>query len=93
MTMPDVSGLPVDNDAIYADDPTDPARKLHQQHHDLVHAAVKALLPRADALPLFDLTARVAALEAGSVQEFSALLLEVGGYLLLESGDLLLMEV
>lgn len=43
MTMPDVSGLPVNVDSTYEDSATDPGQKLHQQHHDIVHGAVKAL--------------------------------------------------
>ncbi len=46
MTMPDVSTLPVDLDAVYADSTVDPTQKLHQQHHDLSHGAVKALVAR-----------------------------------------------
>lgn len=49
MTMPDVSGLPENLDVSYADDPANPGRKAHQQHHDLLHGAAKALLPRTEA--------------------------------------------
>lgn len=56
MTMPDVSGLPENNDALYADDPANPSRKLHQQHHDLLHAAAKALLPRTEASATYGAT-------------------------------------
>lgn len=47
--MPNVSGLPVDLDATYDDSTSDPTQKIHQQHHDTVHGAVKALLPRTEA--------------------------------------------
>lgn len=46
MTMPDTSTLPENVDATYADDPNDPAQKAHQQHHDLLHKAVKAVIPK-----------------------------------------------
>lgn len=49
MTMPDVSGLPENIDDSYIDDASNPGRKAHQQAHDLIHKAVKALLPRAEA--------------------------------------------
>jgi hypothetical protein len=42
VTIPDVSGLPTDIDATF-DDIGSPGRKAHQQHHDLAHAAIKAL--------------------------------------------------
>ncbi len=45
MTYPDTSGLPVNLDTTYADSGTDASVKLHQQHHDTLHAAVKAAGP------------------------------------------------
>lgn len=45
MTHPDTSGLPVDVDASYADDAGDASVKAHQQHHDTLHAWVKASGP------------------------------------------------
>jgi len=36
------TNLPVDIDGSYPDDPADPSRKLHQQHHDAVHALTNA---------------------------------------------------
>jgi hypothetical protein len=36
--------LPTDNDATYPDTPGDPARKIHQQNHDAVHALYNALV-------------------------------------------------
>lgn len=35
--------LPVNVDAVYADDPGDASKKLHQQHHDAIHARVNIL--------------------------------------------------
>jgi hypothetical protein len=43
VAIPDVSGLPVNLDTVYADDAANPGRKIHQQNHDLVHAALKAM--------------------------------------------------
>lgn len=38
-----MSDLPVNIDATYADDGGDPSVKLHQQHHDAIHALYNAL--------------------------------------------------
>lgn len=50
--------LPVDIDTVYADDGADASVKLHQQHHDTIHAAVNA-------------RARVVDSSAGDVQVIS----------------------
>jgi hypothetical protein len=46
--------LPVDIDATYADSSADDSVKLHQQHHDAIHAVVNAFDTKADktALPI-----------------------------------------
>lgn len=40
MSLP--TSLPTNIDATYIDDPTDPSRKAHQQHHDALHALYDA---------------------------------------------------
>jgi len=52
--------LPVNIDATYADDPNNPARKLHKQHHDTVHGAVNGLAATYVPLTEADLAAGVA---------------------------------
>ena len=68
MTYPDTSGLPVNLDVSYVDDPANPGRKAHQQHHDLVHAAVKAV--PVDFLSKTDATATYAPIDAVSASVY-----------------------
>jgi hypothetical protein len=39
-----MADLPTNLDATFVDDPDNPGRKQHQQHHDSVHAGINALL-------------------------------------------------
>ena len=45
--------LPVNINATYADSNVDPSVSLHQQHHDLIHAAVNDQVSKGDLV--FDL--------------------------------------
>ena len=61
--------LPVNVDTTYPDDALIPSRKLHQQHHDLIHDAINALTAAYDAA--------VAAGFAGTLAEWAADLADV----------------
>ena len=58
--------LPVNVDTTYPDDALIPSRKLHQQHHDLIHGAINALTAAYDAA--------VAAGFVGTLAEWAAIL-------------------
>lgn len=48
----DIAALPTDIDSTYDDDPQQPSRKLHQQHHDTIHAGLKDHRARLDPLKM-----------------------------------------